>query len=654
MFVRASSVVLALLPNATLVAQGRPFDLDATGRIVSIGDPRPSPDGRTVVIVLSRPDYEQDRFTSELVAIDVATGQARNLAPARKSVGSARWSPGGDRLAFLAPGDSGSSQIWILPISAGGEAVKLTEVKGGVRQFAWKPDGSAFAFVAEDTLPARVGTERHNRSFEVEWNDYLTTTEPRARHLWLVPATGGAPTRLTGGSWSLTTLNDIDIAWMPDGSRIVFTRQTGPGTGHWYGNTLAAVAVPSGEVKELVSSFGSEPLASPDGQWIAYSAPRGKVPEFSSHGIFVLPRDGGTGKLVSDVDVALWSPLWFDRTTLLLCGTDGTRARLWRKPLDGPSTPVELGLLQPSCGAVAPTVAGGLALVAARDGGLSDLYWVDRLGGTPKQLTHYNDWVNEYTIARSEGFKWQSDNFTADGVLTYPPGFEASRRYPLVLSIHGGPMGVSTTSFDPLAQLLAAKGWLVFQPNYRGSSGQGNAYQSAVIGDAGDGPGRDVMSGLEVIVKRGIVDTARMGVSGWSYGGYMTTWLLGHYPRWKAGLAGAAVTDYADGYYLSDYGPSFGGAWGGSPFKAPYDQIVKAQSPITYASKIKAPVLILATTGDPRVPIVQSYKLYHLLIDYGVPVRFVAYPVHGHFPSDPVHIRDIWRRWVEWFTRQLE
>src|SRR5262249_17279861 len=156
----------------------------------------------------------------------------------------------------------------------------------------------------------------------------------------------------TSGTWSLTTLNDIDIAWTPDGSRIVFTRQTGPGTGHWYGTTLAAVTVASGGVRELSSSFASQPLWAPDGQWIAYAAPRGKVPEFSSHGIFVMPRDGGAAKLTSDVDVALWSPLWLDRTTLLLCGTDGTSSRLWRKPLDGSSTPIELGELKPGCGSV--------------------------------------------------------------------------------------------------------------------------------------------------------------------------------------------------------------------------------------------------------------------------------------------------------------
>ncbi len=645
---------LVLLPAATAHAQGRPFDREAAGRIVSIGDPQPSPDGKLVVIVVTRPDYEQNRQRSELVAIDIATGKERNLTPSRKSVSSPRWSPTGDRLAFLAPGDSGTTQVWVLPVTEGGEAVAITQVKDGVRQFAWKPDGSAIAYVASDSLPVREGTERHNKSFEVEWNDYLTTAQARSRHIWMVPAAGGTPARLTSGTWSLATLNDVQIGWTPDGSRIVFTRQAGPGTGHWYGASLASVSVPSGEVKELVSTFGTEPLASPDGQWIAYSAPRGKVPEFTSHGIFVIPRDGGTPKLASDVDIALWSPLWFDRNTLLLCGTQGTRDRLWRKPLDGPSVAVELGDLQPSCGGVAVAATGGLALVAAADNGLAELYWVDRVGGTPKALTNYNGWIKEYALGRSEALQWKSDNFTASGVLTLPPGYEAGRRYPLVLMIHGGPMGVSTTGFDPLGQMLAAKGWLVFQPNYRGSSGQGNAYQSAVIGDAGDGPGRDVMSGVETLIRRGIVDTTRMGVSGWSYGGYMTTWLLGHYPRWKAGLAGAAVTDYADGYYLSDYGPSFGGAWGGSPFKAPYDQIVKAQSPITYASRIKAPVLILSDTGDPRVPVVQSYKLYHALLDYGVPVRFVAYPVGGHFPGDPVHVRDVWRRWVDWFSEQLK
>ena len=648
-------VGLVLVAAAPVFGQSR-LDLEAVGKIVQVADPQPSPDGRSVVIVVRRANYDENRYDGELRLIDVATGQGRSLVPSRKAAWSPRWSPSGDRLAFLAPGDSGASgsQIWVLPTGTAGEALRVTAAKRGVRQFAWKPDGTAFAYVAEDEPATVEGPERHNRSFEVERNDYLTTAAPRSRHLWLVPAGGGDPKRLTSGPWSLVTLNEIPIGWSPDGGSIVFFRQAGPGSGHWFDATLEVVDAATGTIRELVPSFASSPAVSPDGRWVAYSAPRGKVPEFTSHSISVVPFAGGSPRVVSGLDLTFWEPAWFDRSTLLLCGIDGTQTKLWSQPLDGRPTPIDLGGLHPSCGEVIAAPTGGVALIATANDRPSELYWLDRPGAAPRRLTDFNGWVTSLGLAKSDSVVWKTDQFMADGVLTTPAGVGAGEKRPLVLFIHGGPMGSSTTEFTVLPQLLAAKGFLVFQPNYRGSTGRGNSYQSAVVGDAGAGPGRDVMAGVDLLIKRGIVDTTRMGVSGWSYGGYMTTWLSAQYPRWKAAMAGAAVTDYADGYYLADYGPAFGGAWGGSPFKPPYDRIVREQSPITYAGKIKAPMLILATTGDVRVPVVQSYKLYRALLDYGVPVKFVAYPVSGHFPSDPIHIRDVMRRWVGWFADQLK
>jgi len=634
------------------MAQARRFDLEAAGRVVQLAEPRISPDGRQVVLVTRRAHYDANRFDAELTLVDVATGAHRNLAPTRHTIGSPRWSPNGDRLAFLAPGDSGKAQIWVLPLATGGEAAMITSAKRGVRQFAWRPDGAALAFVTEDEPPVREGAERHNKSFVVERNDYLAAAAPLPRHIWTVPADGGDAKRLTAGSWSLATIFELPIRWSPDGSTIYFVKQAGPGTGHWYSAVLGAVTVASGAVREI-GPFGMDPTPSPDGRWLAYSGPRGNVPEFTTHGIYVMPAAGGGPELASDVDVTFWEPKWLDRATLLLCGDQGTHTRLWAKPLAGTSTPIETGELHPACSSLDVGQSGAIAMLASTSVAPAELYWMDRPGAAPRRLTDFNGWIGEYAVGPSEGVTWKSDRFAADGVLTFPPGAAPGTKLPLVLFIHGGPMGQSITDFQALPQLLAAEGFLVFQPNYRGSTGLGNAYQSAVIGDAGDGPGRDVMAGVATLIKRGLVDTTRMGVSGWSYGGYMTTWLMSHYPVWVSGMAGAAVTDYADGYYLADYGPSFGAAWGGSPFKSPYDRIVREQSPITYASRIKAPMLILATTGDARVPVVQSYKLYSALKDFGVPVTFVAYPVSGHFPGDPVHIRDVMRRWVGWFAEKL-
>jgi dipeptidyl aminopeptidase/acylaminoacyl peptidase len=222
-----------------------------------------------------------------------------------------------------------------------------------------------------------------------------------------------------------------------------------------------------------------------------------------------------------------------------------------------------------------------------------------------------------------------------------------------VLIIHGGPRAASMLTFSAPAQLMAAKGWLVFQPNYRGSDNLGRAFQSAISNDAGAGPGRDVMAGIETIKQRGIVDDSKMAVSGWSYGGYMTTWMLGNYPEvWKAGVAGAAVTDRLDQQNFSDGAGGRGG--NNSPWVNP--QVMereRAQSPISYAHKIKAPTLILANTGDYRVPITQSYKLFHALRAAGTTSRFVAYPINAHNASDPVRQRDVQERWIGWIERYL-
>jgi dipeptidyl aminopeptidase/acylaminoacyl peptidase len=224
-----------------------------------------------------------------------------------------------------------------------------------------------------------------------------------------------------------------------------------------------------------------------------------------------------------------------------------------------------------------------------------------------------------------------------------------------VLYIHGGPRSASKQSFSARAQLLAAQGWVVFEPNYRGSDNLGNAFQSAIWNDSGAGPGRDVMAGVADLERRGFVDTNRRAVSGWSYGGYMTTWLLGNFPdKWKVAVAGAAVTDLTDQYNLGDSNVRRGSALGGSPWTdAKRMESYRAQSPMTYASRMRAPTLILSNTGDYRVTITQSYRLYHALRDNGVTTQFIAYPLSGHSPTDPVHIRDVDRRWVDWLTKYL-
>ena len=270
------------------------------------------------------------------------------------------------------------------------------------------------------------------------------------------------------------------------------------------------------------------------------------------------------------------------------------------------------------------------------------------------QLTDYNNEVSKMTLGKTETIRWEDDGLKHCGIVTYPANYEKGKKYPLVLVIHGGPNSASLEQFSRFLQILSNEGYFVFEPNYRGSDNLGSEYKLAIVQDAGAGPGRDVMAGLEKLKATGMIDNDKIGVSGWSYGGYMTVWLAGHYGGWKAAVAGAAVTDWVDQYNFSDGNVGRAGAIGGSPFVGDNMKKYIAQSPITEAKNIKAPTLILANTGDPRVPVTQSYKLYHTLVDNGTVTKFMGWPIAAHNASDPVTQMERDRLWLNWMNTYLK
>jgi dipeptidyl aminopeptidase/acylaminoacyl peptidase len=425
--------------------------------------------------------------------------------------------------------------------------------------------------------------------------------------------------------------------------------------------TVQVIDVGSKQIRAVTGNSSAEahPTFSPDGASIAYWQPRdldaGNVSE-----IHVAPARGGAGRSVTRaLDRNIARSIWLPGGTSLLVGAnDGTRVSLWIQPLEGAARKLNLASVSPASAFwvdVAVSRNGAIAFTGTDTTRPAELYYMAAADAAPKRLTDFNAEIAGRILGRTEVVAWQSDGFTHNGTLTYPPDFNPSQKYPLVLVIHGGPRAASLETFSPSAQIMAAKNWIVFQPNYRGSDQAGNAYQRAIVNDAGAGPGRDVMAGVDVVKKRGFIDTSRVAVSGWSYGGYMTTWLLGNYTGWRVGVAGAAVTDWRDQYNLGDANVRRGTAFGGSPWTDPKRmQAYIDQSPITYASKIRAPTLVMTNTQDYRVPPTQSYMLYHALRDNGVETKFVAYPIYGHNATDPVRQRDVQRRWIGWIEQHFQ
>jgi dipeptidyl aminopeptidase/acylaminoacyl peptidase len=645
---------------------GARFGIEQAGRIVRLADPQIAPDGKSIAIVVSRTNYEENRYDPELVLVDVATRAATVLTHGRGGLSQPRWSPDGTILAFLATVGT-RHQIFAMPMR-GGDAWQVTKSPSDVQQFAWRPGGhNQIAYVAGDEPPKVSGEERHNRAFEVQNNHFLLQEAPRPAHVWLVTADGaGVARRLTSGAWTLPvslppSSPSSPLSWSPDGTHIALVKIVSPYTGDGDQSTVQVLNVETGGIHALTGRgrHETQPLYSPDGGRIAHWYPReGETKNVNE--VYVGPAGGGetasiTRALDRNVQRAIWMP---DGKSMLVSANDGTTTGLWIQPLDGKPRRLELGGLVPTATFWLDASLGRngeIAFTATESQRPAELYYLASVASKPERLTDYNRETAELELGRSETISWENEGFRANGVVTYPPGFTSGTKYPLVLYIHGGPRSASKQGFLSRSQQLAAQGWVVFEPNYRGSDNLGNAFQSAIWNDAGAGPGRDVMAGLNELAKRGFIDTARMAVSGWSYGGYMTTWLLGHYPeRWKAAVAGAAVTDWMDQYNLGDANVRRASALGGSPWTdAKRLQSYWEQSPISAAPKIKAPTLILSDTGDYRVPITQSFQLYHALRDNGVPTQFIAYPVSGHSPADPVHTRDVDRRWIAWLSKYL-
>jgi dipeptidyl aminopeptidase/acylaminoacyl peptidase len=651
------------LGHTAMAQQKRPITLDDFAKIVGIASPALSHDGTRVAVVVSHVNMKDDRQDTQLVLIDVKTGARQPLTFGRPGVANPLWSPHDGRLAFLAKAQTGKGkakkgQLFVLSMT-GGEARKITDAPEGVEQFAWSPDGASIAYATPDPPDEKALAQKED-SFEMGDNGLFTSAAPRPEHLWIVKADGSGNRRLTSGTWSLPeSAPNVEgpppLSWSPDGQWIAFPRRATASIGDADESAIWQVNASSGQLRKLTmhDKFEEAPFFSPDGSEVSYEFPRKGEPSMLTD-LYVAPAAGGNGRDVTtdldlDINAAKWMP---DGKSLLVEADEGTHRHLWLQTLGGGVKELSLGDLQPSAFSIGPH--GEIAFVAGSDAGANELYYLASAHAQPRRLTALNAWMDQLALGRTEGFDWQGPgHFHEDGAVTYPAGYTASRKYPLVLEIHGGPRGASTVGFSAFAQYLAAQGFIVFAPNYRGSTNLGNAYAKAIFGDSGDGPGRDVMAGIAALEKHASIDASRIGVSGWSYGGYMTTWLIGHYHIWKTAVAGAPVTDFVNQYDWADNNVERKYIYSGSPWVGRNMAKYREASPITYVGEVTTPLLLLHDVRDPRVSITNSFEFFHALRDRGQPVKFIAFPVVGHFPPDPVHQIQVYKDWAGWMVQHL-
>jgi dipeptidyl aminopeptidase/acylaminoacyl peptidase len=533
-----------------------------------------------------------------------------------------------------------------------------------VQHFAWSPNSTDIAYATLNEPKNKAEIEKGFTAFEIVNNDMFVGSQPMPAHIWLVNSDTAENKRLTDGDWSLPLVippsaPSSPFSWSPDGKTILFVKTATAYSGDRPKSTIQILNVADGTFKPLTTRTKLEayPNFSPDGSKISYWSKKDNTME-SVNELWITSATGGEGKPISaQLNRDLYLSAWAGNKTLLVGGHNDNKTSMWSIGLDGKTKALELGNICPSWGFWLDATAsktGAVVFTGSEPNSPVELYYMASANSKPVALTDYNSEVRKMTLGKTETLRWENDGLKHCGIVTYPASYEKGKTYPLVLVIHGGPAAASVEMFSKFSQVLANDGYFVFEPNYRGSDNLGAEYKLAIVQDAGAGPGRDVMAGLQKLKATGMIDPDKIGVSGWSYGGFMTTWLAGHYDGWKAAVAGAAVTDWVDQYNLSDGNVGRATFIGGSPYVGAGMEKYIDQSPITEAKNIKAPTLILANTGDPRVPVAQSYKLYHTLIDNGTVTKFIGWPIAAHNATDPVTQMEMPRYWLNWMNTYLK
>ena len=619
-------------------------------KISAVSAPRISPDGSRVAYSVSEVKMEKDKewkSVSQVWVVPTGGGKARQYTRGDKSATAPEWSPDGTMLAFLSDREKdGERQVWMM-MADGGEAWSVTSHKGGVTGFRFSPDGKRLVLTAVDQ-PSKDEEDRK----KVKDDTMVIDHDIKMTHLWLFNIDKKEEKRLTEGDFTIS-----DPQWSPDGAYITYTTRPTPKADDGNLSDLWMVTLANDEKKKIVSDEGSSDNArwSPDTKWIAFNGSPDANAGVSTNFLYVMPAAGGPAKqLTAKFDLSVSAPVW---------SRDGRTIYFSTNTLEA----IELYSADVATGTVKQlTKRGGSIGITemSRDGKTivgtmssanqpTELYATAADFGSIRPLTDHNSWVKDYSLADTENVKWKSkDGTEIEGLLTKPVGYESGKKVPLLLNPHGGPTGASLNNFNSTVQVLAANGFAVLQPNFRGSTGKGLAFAQANKNTWGKGDYEDCMTGVDAMIAAGIADPDRLGAFGWSYGGYMTFWILTQTDRFKAVSPGAGLTNIYSMYSQNDIQRYL--RWFYSD-KSPWDaqELYWDRSPMKYVKNVKTPTMIMHGQVDTRVPIAQAQEFYRALTEMKVPVEFVVYPRENHGFTEPRHQMDRVRRYVRFFAKYL-